>query len=228
MNWIPIIAIAFIALFVFALVREARKQRSGASDLFEQFAVARGWRFLEADDGTVEELAAGMEAIGVFDSPSLGRQIPSNVVMGHVTEGRVCLFQHSLRLYEGYAFQWHVCLIQAEEPVADSLVLRFLQGGTARPNPLYANDEIPLEPKWEHGVAAHASDPDHAVRLLDTALLSKLVAEADRLPWRVDLQVRGSCVAVYLAERNADLESPEDLSRLLDFARLAARCFSSR
>jgi hypothetical protein len=227
MNAIPIVAVVFIALFVFALVREARKQRSGARDLFEQFAKARGWQFLEVDDGTVQEFASGMEAIGVFHSPSLGSRIPSNVILGRVAEGRGCLFQHSLRVDEGRSFEWHVCLIEAERHLCDSLVLRFLHGRAAPSNPFYSNDEIPLDPKWECHVVALGSDADRAAQLLRAETLAKLVEGADRLPWRVDLQVRGDRVAVYLAERNADPESPEDLARLLDFTRYAVRCLSS-
>jgi hypothetical protein len=224
---IPIIAVLFITLFAFAVVREARKQRSGARDLFEQFANARGWQFLEADDGTVQELASGMEAIGVFHSPSLGSRIPSNVSLGRVAEGRSCLFQHSLRVDEGRSFEWHVCLIETDRPLCDSLVLRFLRGSAAPSNPFYSNDEIVLDPKWECHVVALGSDADRAAQLLRAETLAKLVEGADRLPWRVDLQVRGDRVAVYLSERNADPESPEDLARLLDFTRYAVRCLSS-
>ena len=227
MNLIPIVALAFIALFVYAVVREARKQRRAARVLLEQFATARHWRFLEEDDGTAQELASGMEAIGVFRSPSLGARIPSNVVVGEVAEGRVCLFQHSLRVHEGYAFQWNVCLVQTQRPLCDSLVLRFLRGSPAPPNPLYAGDEIPPDPKWEQQLVAHGSDPDTAARLLPAELLAELVERADRLPWRVDLQIRGDRIAAYPAERNADLESPEQLVALFDFTRSAAHRLSS-
>jgi hypothetical protein len=76
-------------------------------------------------------------------------------------------------------------------------------------------------------VVALGSDADRAARLLSAETLAKLVEGADRLPWRIDLQVRGNRVAVYLAERNADLESPEQLAQLLDFTRYAVRRLSS-
>ncbi len=42
----------------------------------------KGWKYIKEDDGTVQQVAHNFEGIGVFSSPSLGKMIPRNVVLG--------------------------------------------------------------------------------------------------------------------------------------------------
>jgi hypothetical protein len=100
---IAIGVLSFIALFIYALVKEGRKQKRERNVFFKKLADRRGWKYLKEDDGTAQRVAHDFEGISVFSSPSLGKIMPCNVVLGRIKVGRCCLFEHYTRIYEGYA-----------------------------------------------------------------------------------------------------------------------------
>jgi hypothetical protein len=68
--------LSFIALFIYAIFKEGRKQKKEQSFFFKKLADRRGWKYIEEDDGTVQRLAHNFEGIGVFSSPkNEGRQM---------------------------------------------------------------------------------------------------------------------------------------------------------
>ena len=82
---------SFIALFIYAIVKEGRKQKREQNVFFKKLANRKGWNYIKEDDGTVQRVAHDFEGIGVFSSPSLGKIIPRNVVLGRTEAGRCCL-----------------------------------------------------------------------------------------------------------------------------------------
>jgi hypothetical protein len=98
---IPIGVLLFIALFIYAIIKEGRKQKREQSFFFKKLAERKGWKYIKEDDGTAQHVAHDFEGIGVFSSPSLGKIIPRNVVLGRTEVGRCCLFEHYTRIYEG-------------------------------------------------------------------------------------------------------------------------------
>ena len=100
---IPIGVPLFIALFIYAIVKEGKRHQKAPNVFFKKLAEHKGWKYLKEDDGTALHVSNGFEGIGVFSSPSLGKMIPRNVVHGRMKVGNCCLFEHHTRTYEGYA-----------------------------------------------------------------------------------------------------------------------------
>jgi hypothetical protein len=222
---IPLGALLFLVLLVYAFVREARKQRSAARRLHEELARANGWRFDLVDDGTVQRASAGMEAIGCFESPSLGKMAPRNVVSGTLPEGRVWLYEHWQRISEDEAYHWNVCLIEGDSTPCAPAVIRFSDGSrtlSAR-NRFYTGEELPLPEPLRQQFLVYTRHPERLQSELPMDLLQKLHEAWRALPFRVDVQIRGKLVAVYPAERNATIDSLDGLEQLLGFSRQAVR-----
>jgi len=226
-NWIPFAALAFIVLFVFAFVWEARKQKAGRAAVYKSLARQRGWTYTPEDRGPIQRIAGDFEAIGQFQSPSLGKVIPKNVVTGRVDQGDIYLFQHSRRIYEGYRYYFDVCLIRAQRPIATSLVVRFKRGKSKLDNPFYTARQWPAPSTWAQHVDVFADDAAQAAQVLPDAVLRDLVNAAERLPWRIDLEVRKERVAAYIVERNASAENSEQLEQLIAFTEQATALLTS-
>jgi hypothetical protein len=222
---IPVGVLFFLALFVFAFVREARKQRAARSRMYEELAQRKGWRFDPTDDDTVQRLTGGMEAIGCFESPSLGKLIPKNVVSGTVPEGRVWLYEHSRPIYEGEHHHWYVCLIETDGEPRAPAVIRFSKGSrTLRTrNQFYTGEELPLPEPLRQQLIIYSHQQEGKQDEWPTELLEQLLEVAQSLPFRVDVQIHGRLVAVYPAERNASIDSPDGLEQLMELTRHVVR-----
>lgn len=223
----PLVALAvgaFVVIFAVALVREARRQRSARAALLREFASRHGLAFRERDaDGTARRLAEGLAGIGVFHSPSLGEREPQNVVHGSRDEGELCLFQHGVRVTDGDARLYTVCVLRSPRTLGGPFLLRFPRGGRAPETRASLGASIAIEGVDPGELVAEAATEDAVPGALDAATGRALAEAEGALPFRAELQVHDQRVAAYLAERNADPESGEDLDRLVAFAVLAAR-----
>ena len=189
--------------------------------LFEIYAKSHGWTYMQKDDGTIQKLAKDFHGIGHFNSPSLGNVTPENVVIGSFPEGRIYLFQHHVRIYEGNTFQFNVCMLKLKEPIVDALIIRFKKGKSRLINDFYTMPEMDIDQKWSKDVIIYGKHSD-INNVLDEINLEKLVEKANSLPWKIDMQIKNNILAVYIAERNASFESESDLNMLTDFAEYVA------
>ena len=223
---IPIGVLLFIALFLYAIVKEGRKQQKGPNVFFKKLAKRKGWKYLKEDDGTAQRLAYDFEGIGVFSSPSLGKMIPRNVVLGRTKVGRCCLFEHYTRIYEGYAMKWFVCLVEAQNDLGGSFVVQSRgKAGTITDN-FYTGHKITIADDWAKGFKLYLNDKAPKKEMLPMGTLQKLFQEMANLPWRIDMQVRKDRLAVYPSSRNFQLKSVQDLERLAEFSQVAVNCLA--
>ena len=218
--------LSFIALFIYAIVKEGRKQKKEQSFFFKKLADRRGWKYIEEDDGTVQRLAHNFEGIGVFSSPSLGKTIPRNVVLGRTKVGRCCLFEHYTRIYEGYAMKWFACVVEAQNDLGGSFVVQSRgKAGTITDN-FYTGQKISIADDWAKGFRLYLNDKAPKKTMLPMGTLQKLFQEMANLPWRIDMQVRKDRLAVYPSSRNFQLKSVQDLERLAEFSQVAVNCLA--
>lgn len=220
---IPLGLLAFIGLFVFALVREGRKQERGKSNRFRDFARSRGLRYRPTDDGAVQQFARDLDGIGRFHSPSLGQVVPKDVVTGSVEGFDLILFRHSTRFHEGYRREWYVAGISNAAPGVDRCAVQFSEGEIASDS-LHLLDGIvakqrigPLE------VAVRAPDRASAAPLMEGTVLERLARLATELGFLPEIQLRPGRVAVYPAGRNYTIEAAEALPELVSCAAQVAR-----
>ncbi len=209
--------------FVVAFVLTARKQRAARGRIFQQLAerAGGGWRYLPSDDGTAEALSQGFDDFAQFSSPSLGKLTPENVVVGDAEEGRICAFLHGTRRREGDARQWFVCVVEAAEPLCDAALIRTRRTEARRVREVGIAPPVPFEEDraFHREFVVRARDAARARACLGPAARRFLLSRAGSLPFVPEAQIRHRRLAVYLAERNAELESVEDLSALVSFAR---------
>ena len=218
--------LSFIALFIYAIVKEGRKQKKEQSFFFKKLADRRGWKYIEEDDGTVKQLAYNFEGIGVFSSPSLGKIIPRNVVLGRTKVGRCCLFEHYTRIYEGYAMKWFACVVEAQNDLGGSFVVQSRgKAGTITDN-FYTGQKISIADDWAEGFRLYLNDKAPRKKMLPMGELQNLFQEMANLPWRIDMQVRKDRLAVYPSSRNFLLKSVQDLERLAEFSQVAVNCIA--
>lgn len=223
---IPIGVLLFIALFIYAIVKEGRKQQKGPNVFFKKLAKRKGWKYLKEDDGTAQRLAYDFEGIGVFSSPSLGKMIPRNVVLGRTKVGRCCLFEHSSRIYEGYAIKWFACVVETRNDLGASFVVQSKKkAGTITDN-FYSGQKIPIEDYWTKGFRLYCNDKAPKKEMLPMGTRQKLFQDMANLPWRIDMQVRKDRLAVYPSSRNFQLKSVQDLERLIEFSQVAVNCLA--
>lgn len=220
------LGLAFMVLFVVVLVRTARKQQRERSSSFRALAGDRQWTFLETDDGTAERLAEGFRDFAVFHSASLGEKRPRNVVLGAVPEGRVCLFEHGTRVYEGHARLWTICLLESGDRLGPRMRIR--PRGVPRvrepgDDPVVSLDDDRFERRFE----VRSPEPDEVRTRLDTATRDLILQRADELRFQPEVQVVGRRVAAYPARRNDQAEDAAELEELLRFTREVARRLSS-
>jgi hypothetical protein len=218
---IPVGVLLFIALFIYAIIKEGRKQKRVQEVFLKKLADRRGWKYLKEDDGTAQRLAHDFEGIGVFSSPSLGKMIPRNVVLGRTKVGRCCLFDHYTRIYEGYAMKWFACVVEAQNDLGGCFVVQSKgKGGTITDN-FYTGQKIPIEDDCAKGYRLYCNDKAPKKEILPMGTLQKLFQEMANLPWRIDVQVRKDRLVVYPSSRNFQLKSVQDLERLIEFSQIA-------
>lgn len=211
-----------MVLLVVVAGMTARKQRSERADLFRTLARKRGWRFLDTDDGTAERLSEGFRDFAVFHSASLGDKKPEGVVLGDVPEGRVCLFVHGTREWEGNARLWTTCLLACREQVGPRARIR--PRGVTRVRDLGDDPVVPFEDeRFDQRFEVRSVDPEQIRELLDARARTSIVDHADELPFDVEIQVLEDRVAVYPGRRNHQADSVDELERLLALARSVVR-----
>ena len=221
---IPIGVLSFIALFIYAIVREGRKQKKRQNVFFKKLADHRGWKYLKEDDGTAQHVARGFEGIGVFSSPSLGKIIPRNVVLGRTNAGRCCLFEHYTRIYEGYAMKWFACVVETQRDLGGSFVVQSRVKAGAITDNFYTGQKIPIEDDWARGFRLYSNDKAPIKEILPMGTLQNLFQEMAKLPWRIDVQVIKDRLVVYPSSRNFQLNSVQDLEQLIEFSQIAVNC----
>jgi hypothetical protein len=220
--------LSFITLFIYAFVKEGRKQKKQQSSLFKKLADRKDWEYIKEDDGTVQRLAQDFEGIGVFSSPSLGKMIPRNVVLGRTKVGRCCMFEHHTRIYEGYAMNWTVCLVEAKDDLGGSFVIQSRgKAGTITDN-FYAGQKQSVEDDWAKGFRLYCSGEASKQDILPMQTLQKIIREMVNLPWRVDMQVRKNRLAVYPSSRNFGLKTVDDLERLIEVSCVAVNYLANK
>jgi hypothetical protein len=224
---IPIGALLFIILLIYAIVKEGRKQQKGTRVFFKKLAARKGWKYLTEDDGTAQHIAKDFEGIGVFSSPSLGTMIPRNVVLGRMKVGRCCLFEHYTRIYEGYAIKWFACVVETQNDLGGSFVVQSLGKAATITDNFYTGKKISITDDWAKGYRLYCNDKSPNKEMLPTGTLQKLFQEVANLPWRIDMQARKDRLAVYPSSRNFQLKSVQDLERLVEFSQVAVNCLTT-
>ena len=220
----------FIMLFVIALVRTARQQRQAQTWKFSDFAAMAGFQFHEMDPGIAEKLAEGFRGFGTFHSPSLGRVQPMNVVTGGVDEGELCVFVHSTRVYEGYEREWFVCILRTENHLCSAASIERRRGRLREVTELGGDPIVSFRQdlRFERMFVVVGQDADRLRLLLASPVRELLLERTPRLPFVPGIQLRGDRVAVYLADRNADLADVDEVGQLVAFTRDLARSLVSR
>ncbi|XKE46944.1 hypothetical protein LG302_07355 [Halomonas organivorans] len=219
---IPLGLLLFIALFAYAMVHSARKQRTAKKNIFEEFAREQGLSYLDEDDGRVQEFTQDFDGVGRFFSPSLGQVIPKDVVSGKENLSRPFLFRHSIRYSAGWAREWFVAGLIANDHVADRCAVQFCKKGSDK-STMYLQDDIVKEQAvGPFNVVVRSESPSCAGKLLDEHVLKQLANFAEDLPFRPEIQVRGKRMIAYLADRNAAIDDVSSLKSLFEFTKKAA------
>lgn len=220
--------LAFVGLLVYAFISAARKQRAKKSAAFRDLAQGKGFHYEPQDDGKAERFAKDLDGLGQFVSPSLGRLIPQDVVVGTLRGTDIVLFRHMTRFYEGYSREWFVAGIRARTDIAARCSVEFFENKVAVPS-MYLKDPILKEKNvGPFHLVVRAPSLASAGKILDDKVLERLGNLACKVPFRPEIQVRETRVAVYVAERNTTIETVGHLEKLLDFSMsVAASCLST-
>ncbi len=219
---IPLGLVVFIALFAFAIIHTGRKQRKAKARVFQDFADRHGLRYREEDDGTAQAFADGFDGIGRFSSSSLGKVIPKDVVHGELNGVEAVLFRHSIRYAEGWAREWFVAGLTSAEPIAKRCAIQFFEGQAENTSIYLQEPAVKKLGAGSFNLTVRAASQANAGKFIDPNVLNRISGLAAELPFRPELQVRGNRVAAYLADRNATIDDPESLERLMIFTRSAA------
>jgi hypothetical protein len=220
---IPAGLVAFLALFIYALVRAGRGQRQMKRTAFREFARGRDLRYDAEDDGRARRFVRDMDGLGHTHSPSLGAVVPEDLVSGNVNGLAVLLFRHRTRFYEGYSREWFVAGVHVETRIAGRCSVEFLERKAAADS-MYLGDPV-LEERAAGPFRVRVRAPNRAAvgKILEGPVLEELSGLAGRLPFRPEIQLRGDRVAVYPADRNASIADVDDLEKLLAFSMTVAR-----
>lgn len=195
--WLLLGAAGLLGLLVYGLVREGRRLMSRRAGVFKSFASRRNWQYMVKDDGRVREILEGLPEPDGYTSASDHSTVPHNVIQGDVDEGRVLMFEHVRQTRDGVDLPLHVILLERNDPAPVSVAVR-----------------------TGDGRAEAGPTPDGEI---DNRTLRRTVQERfERLPWPVDLQVKGCYVAVYAANEGA-LSRAREMDRLLETTRAVAR-----
>lgn len=204
--------------FVVLLVVTARKQRASRRELFRRLAAAEGWEYLEGGRDVVEPLARDFPGFGRFRSSSLGELSPEASVVGRTDQGLVLCFVHGTREYEGQGRPWTVCLVESRESLGGPV--RIQPRDVRRVREVGGDPKVSFDdPRFEAGFAVTAPDPAAARSCIGPGVRRFLLSEHPKLPFPVDVQIRGCRAAAYLARRNGAATTLSDLQALVDFTR---------
>jgi len=214
---IPIGLLAFIIVFVYAMIHTARKQRKSKQEIFKDFANKNGLRYLAEDDGTAQAFAQDFDGIGKFHSPSLGTIIPKDVVNGVLNDMPVILFRHRTRFMEGYTMEWFVAGLTAAESIANGCSIQFCKKKSSKDTMYLQHDVVKELPIGSFYMVVRADSPSDAGHFMDDPALNQLAELAENLSFRPEIQIRGQRVTAYLADRNATIETVEALEELIRF-----------
>ncbi|MGD2129216.1 MAG: hypothetical protein PVJ33_13650 [Lysobacterales bacterium] len=220
---IPFGLLLFIGLFVYAVMSTARKQRKTKADVFRNFAKSNDLEYQEEDDGKAQRFAKDFDGIGQYESPSLGKIIPNDVVEGRLNGTEAILFRHRVRYSEGWAREWFVAGITNEQNIAERCAVQFCRG-SADKDTIYLQDPVVKEldiPPFL--MVVRASEISAAGKTLDEGVLKQLADLAEDLSFRPEIQIRENRLVAYPADRNMTVEDAETIENLFEFARSAAR-----
>jgi hypothetical protein len=168
---IPVGLLLFIILFVFAIIHTARKQRKAKSRVFRDFAEKNRLRYLEEDDGMVQEFAQDFDGIGQFNSPSLGKVLPKDVVNGTMNGFEIILFRHSIRFSEGWARVWFVAGVRSAEIIAERCAVQFCKRRSHK-STMYLQDPAVKEQKiGGFNLVVRAAGSSGAGKLMNDGIL---------------------------------------------------------
>jgi hypothetical protein len=221
----PLLVVALIGLVILIVV-SARRQRAAGRGHFVEAARAANLAYLEEDDGTAESLAQGFDPdeFARFSSPSLGPVRPQNVVHGSVAEGQACLFSHSTRHSEGDAREWFLAIVDTAITLNSRGLVKCRSRDLRRVTEIggLPEVEIPDDPDFNVAFRTQAEDVGSARQCLVDRARREILDALLPLGYPLDLQIVGSCVALYPADRNYSPESAQDLNDLLIAARRVA------
>jgi hypothetical protein len=219
---IPLGLLLFIGIFIYAIIHTARKQRKTKASVFRDFADKNGLRYQEEDDGKAQRFAQDFDGIGRFNSPSLGKVIPKDVVDGILNGSKATIFRHSIRFSEGWAREWFVAGVTSAETLAERCAVQFCKG-RADKSSMYIQDPVVKEQKvGPFNLVVRAAGLSSAGRFADEEVLNELADLAGNLSFRPEIQVRGKRIVAYLADRNATVDGLETLENLFNFTKRAA------
>jgi len=221
-DLIPLGLLLFIGILGYAMIHSARKQRNTKRNVFREFAARNGLRFQEQDDGQAQDFAQDFDGIGRFRSSSLGKVIPRDVVSGEINSMQAILFRHNIRYGEGWSREWFVAGLMALEPIAERCSVQFCKR-RAHKSTMHLPDAVVRDQKiGPFDVVVRAPSPSHAGRMIDDHILQQVAGFAGELPFRPEIQFRGSRAIAYLADRNATVDNAETLGKLFEFAERVA------
>lgn len=219
MDWLISLAVmAVLAIGGYAIVVGGRRKREAQREVFRSWARARGFVYLESDDGRASRFAADLDGIGQFTSPSLGTVTPRDVVVGRLNGRNMIAFRHSTRFTEGDAREWYVVGVSAAHSIAERASVQFLDASEDE-STRYLRDGVVAEHTINGlRVVVRGPTPHAAHRLLDQAVfadLAELVADV----WsRPEIQVRQERIAIYPKGRSVTIDRPDRLTELLEVA----------
>jgi hypothetical protein len=219
---VPLGLILFIGFFVYVIIHTARKQRKAKASMFKEFADKNGLHYQEEDDGKAQGFAQDFDGIGRFSSPSLGKVIPKDVVVGTLNGWEAILFRHSIRFSEGWTKEWFVAGLTSTEIIAERCAVQFCKG-MAEKSTMYLQDPVVIEKKvGSFTLVVRAAGPSSAGKILGEGVLNQLADLAGSLSFRPEIQVRGKRIVAYLADRNATIDDVETLENLFEFTKSTA------
>jgi hypothetical protein len=219
---IPLGGLLFFGIFVYAFIATARKQRKIGTGAFQDLARANGFCYQPTDDGTAREFAEDLDGIGQFYSPSLGDLVPRDLVEGTIDGRDVVLFRHQSRFYEGYAREWVVVGVHGDAEIAERCSIQFLEPGAGNDS-IYLQDPVVDEQRaGSFRFVIPAPDRASSGQVVQREILERLSSIAGALPFRPEIQIRGTRVAVHPADRNESVDDAAVAGLLLDCARRVA------
>jgi hypothetical protein len=215
---IPLGMLAFIVLAGFAMVHAGRKQRRMKQQAYKAFAAGKGFRYLEEDDGTVQDFARDFDGVGRFKSPSLGPVIPKDVVLGTLRGMQAVAFRHAIRYGEGWAREWFVAGVSAPDPIAERCSVQFCTRRTEKSTMHLHEPVFKTQKVGSFDMVVRSASKSCAGNMADDGVLRGLAELAGGLSFRPEIQVRANRLIVYPADRNAELDDVPRLNELFEFA----------
>ena len=223
---LPLGMLLLIVFFVYLIISTTRKQRDAKTAVFSDFADQKGFSYMEKDDGTVQAFAGDFDGIGRFESPSLGKVIPKDVVSGTENSLSCLLFRHSIRYGEGWAREWFVTGLTVHESIASRCAVQFCTGSSQKQTMHLGDSIIKEHTVGRYTVVVRAPSTADAGPLIEEPVLKKLAGWAESLPLRPEIQTRGKRMITYPAGRNATVDNTKSMKAFFEFTIQVAGFFS--